>query len=56
MPITIWLAMRDGSWKTEFEKAGYGGVTCLSREGLGELPEIQQLYVEHAQAAIDSLK
>ena len=44
----------DGSWKTEFEKAGYE-VTCLVR-GLGELPEIQQLYVEHAQAAIDSLK
>ena len=44
----------DGSWKTEFEKAGYE-VTCLVR-GLGELPEIQQLYVEHAKAAIDSLK
>ena len=43
----------DGSWKTEFEKAGYD-VTCLVR-GLGELEPIQQLFVQHAQAAIDSL-
>ena len=43
----------DGSWKTEFEKAGYD-VTCLVR-GLGELEPIQQLFVEHAQAAIDGL-
>ena len=44
----------DGSWKTEFEKEGYE-VTCLVR-GLGELEPIQKLFVEHAQAAIDSLK
>ena len=44
----------DDSWKSQFEAAGYD-VTCLVR-GLGELPEIQQLYVEHAKAAIDSLK
>ena len=44
----------DGSWKKEFEKAGYD-VTCLVR-GLGELEPIQKLFVEHAQAAIDSLK
>ena len=44
----------DGSWKKEFEKAGYD-VTCLVR-GLGELEPIQQLFTEHAQAAIDSLK
>ncbi len=43
----------DGSWKTEFEKAGYD-VTCLVR-GLGELEPIQQLFVEHAKAAVDSL-
>ena len=43
----------DGSWKTEFEKEGYD-VTCLVR-GLGELEPIQKLFVEHAQAAIDSL-
>lgn len=43
----------DGSWKTEFENAGYE-VTCILR-GLGELPEIQQILVEHAQKAIDAL-
>ena len=43
----------EGSWKTEFENAGYE-VTCILR-GLGELPEIQQILVEHAQKAIDSL-
>ena len=43
----------EGSWKTEFKNAGYE-VTCILR-GLGELPEIQQILVEHAQKAIDSL-
>lgn len=43
----------DGSWKKTFEDAGYE-VTCLVR-GLGELEPIQQLFVEHAQAAIDNL-
>ena len=43
----------EGSWKTEFENAG-DEVTCILR-GLGELPEIQQILVEHAQKAIDSL-
>lgn len=43
----------EGSWKTAFEDAGYE-VTCLVN-GLGELEEIQQLFVEHAQAAVDSL-
>lgn len=43
----------EGSWKTAFENAGYE-VTCVVR-GLGELEEIQQLFVKHAQAAVDSL-
>ena len=43
----------EGSWKTEFEAAGYE-VECLMK-GLGELEEIQQMYVAHTQAAIDSL-
>ena len=43
----------EGSWKTSFEGAGYQ-VTCLVR-GLGEMEGIQQLFVEHAQAAVDSL-
>ncbi|MCB6608101.1 sirohydrochlorin cobaltochelatase [[Clostridium] symbiosum] len=44
----------EGSWKTAFEGAGYE-VTCLVR-GLGEMEPIQQLFVEHAKAAVDSLK
>lgn len=43
----------EGSWKTEFEKAGYE-VTCVLK-GLGELEPIRQLFAEHARAAADSL-
>ena len=43
----------EGSWKTEFEKAGYE-VTCVLR-GLGELEPIRNLFAEHARAAADSL-
>lgn len=43
----------EESWKTTFENEGYE-VTCLIR-GLGEMEAIQQLFVQHAQAAIDSL-
>lgn len=43
----------EGSWKNTFEKAGYE-VTCVLR-GLGEMEPIQQIFVEHAQAAINSL-
>lgn len=43
----------EDTWKTKFEGAGYE-VECVV-EGLGQLPAIQQLLVEHAQAAIDSL-
>jgi sirohydrochlorin cobaltochelatase len=50
MPITIWQA----TWKTEFEKAGFEVTTVV--EGLGSVQAIQDLFVAHAQAAIDSLK
>lgn len=43
----------EGSWKTTFEGAGYE-VECLVT-GLGELEAVQNLLVEHAQAAVDSL-
>lgn len=43
----------EDSWKSQFEAAGYQ-VECLLR-GLGENETIRQIYVEHAQAAIDSL-
>ena len=41
------------SWKSQFEAAG-SQVECLLRS-LGENETIRQIYVEHAQAAIDSL-
>lgn len=43
----------DDSWKSVFEDAGYE-VECVV-EGLGQLDAIQDLFVEHAKAAIESL-
>lgn len=43
----------EDTWKTKFAAAGYD-VECVV-EGLGQIPEIQQLLVKHAQAAMDSL-
>ena len=42
----------EDSWKSIFEAEGYE-VECILR-GLGELPAIQDILVEHAQAAIDA--
>lgn len=47
------MAGDTDSWKTAFEEAGYE-VVCVIK-GLGELEAIQNLYVQHAQAAIDAL-
>ena len=44
----------EDSWKSVFEAAGYE-VTCVL-SGLGELEPIRDLFAQHAQAAIDSLK
>ena len=41
----------EDSWKSLFEAAGYE-VECVL-EGLGQVPAIQQLYVEHALAAAE---
>lgn len=41
------------SWKTIFTEAGYEVETVL--EGLGQNEAIREVYVQHAQAAIDSL-
>lgn len=41
------------SWKSVFESEGYE-VECILR-GLGENPDIRQIYVDHAQTAIDSI-
>ena len=44
----------DGSWKKTFEDAGYE-VECLLG-GLGGNEDIRAIYVDHAKAAVDSLK
>lgn len=43
----------EDSWKTILTDAGYE-VECLI-EGLGQISEIQQIYVQHTQAAVNSL-
>lgn len=43
----------EDSWKSCFEAEGFE-TECLL-EGLGQLPEIQDIYVAHTQAAVDSL-
>ena len=43
----------EDSWKSVFTAEGYE-VECLLR-GLGENEDIQQMYVDHAKTAIDSL-
>lgn len=42
----------EDSWKTVLENEGYE-VECVL-EGLGQIPAIQELYVEHVQDAIDA--
>ncbi len=42
------------SWYSQFKAAGYEVVTVL--EGLGQLPAVQQIYVDHAKAAVESAK
>ena len=43
----------DDSWKSMFEAAGLETLCQIS--GLGGIAEVEQLYVAHTQAAIDSL-
>lgn len=43
----------DGSWKKTFEDAGYE-VNCVVK-GLGEMEGIQDIFVEHAKAAVENL-
>lgn len=43
----------EGSWKSQFEKEGYT-VECEVK-GLGEIAEIQEILVRHAQDAIDTV-
>ena len=43
----------EDSWKSIFTVAGYD-VECVL-EGLGQVPAIQQIYVEHAQKAVEAV-
>lgn len=43
----------EDSWKTVFEAAGYEVIPLV--RGLGEMKGIQELLVQHAQDAVDSL-
>jgi cobalamin biosynthesis Co2+ chelatase CbiK len=46
----------EDSWKSQFEDAGlFAGIECQI-SGLGRIPAVQALYVEHAKAAIASVK
>ena len=50
------MAGDDGdSWKSLFKAAGYFYKVDTQIAGLGEIPEIQQIYVAHTKAAIESL-
>ena len=44
----------EDSWKSILTAAGYQ-VECVL-EGLGQVPEIQQIYVEHAQKAVAAVE
>ena len=45
----------DDSWKSQFEASGaFDSVECQI-EGLGRIEAVEDLYVEHTQAAIDSI-
>ncbi len=43
----------EGSWKRAFEDAGFETVCRL--RGMGEMEDVQALFVEHARAAMDAL-
>jgi cobalamin biosynthesis Co2+ chelatase CbiK len=46
----------EDSWKSQFEDAGlFAGIECQI-SGLGRIPAVQALYVEHAKAAIAFVK
>lgn len=48
------MAGEEDSWKTRLEKEGFE-VECII-EGIGQIPEIQEIYVDHAKAALSAGK
>ena len=45
----------EDSWKTQFVESGAFDSVDSQIEGLGRIDAVEQLYVAHTQAAIDSL-
>ena len=45
----------EDSWLSQFKAADCFGSVDTQIAGLGEIGDIQQIYIDHAQAAIDSL-
>ena len=44
----------EGSWKTEFEKAGFE-VECVLK-GMGQYEDVRKMYIDHAAAAMEGQK
>ena len=44
----------EGSWKTEFQKAGFE-VECVL-QGMGQYPEVRDMYIAHAAKAMEAQK
>ena len=44
----------EDSWKSTFEASGYFEKIDCQIEGLGRIPEVEDLYVQHTQDAIDA--
>lgn len=47
------MAGSEDSWKQQLEEQGYD-VTCILK-GLGECPEIRELFVQHCREAVEAL-
>ena len=45
----------DDSWKSMFTASGNFDKVDTQIAGLGEIEAVQQIYVDHTKAAIDSL-
>ncbi len=45
----------EDSWKSQFEASGAFDIVDCQIAGLGEIADIQQIYVDHTAAAIDEL-
>ena len=42
------------SWKSQFNASGFFDSVDAQLEGMGRIPDIEQIYVSHTKAAMDS--